>query len=467
MSTRRKVLLGGAGLLALGVGGLAGRRMWLDREPEPPPAIDPQGRALWSNWCGLEHAYPATRAAPANEAELAALLPAAKAPIRPVGAGHSFTALVPTEGTLLSLDRLSGLIEHDAANFIATVHAGTRLSALGPALAAVGQEMPNLPDINKQTLAGALATATHGTGKNFTALHGAVTALRLVTPAGEVIECSRTQRPEVFHAARVGLGAFGVLSAVTLQNHALRRIRKTVTLIDTEEVLRQWPDLATRHRNVEFLVLPFTGKSALIVHDETEEPVRPRGPDQDAETLMSLKSLRDVFEFTPGLRTRIAGKLLEDIPPEVAVDEGWKLLSNERPVRFKEMEYHLPIERQVEVLREVIARIEAEATDVFFPIEARIIAPDDAWLSPFYQRESGSIAVHAWYKESHNWMFRHIEPLFREAGGRPHWGKLHSLGRKELAALYPMFEEANAVRRSLDPQGRMLNPFLKKLFGDG
>jgi FAD/FMN-containing dehydrogenase len=167
------------------------------------------------------------------------------------------------------------------------------------------------------------------------------------------------------------------------------------------------------------------------------------------------------------LRKRIAGKLLEDIPPEVAVDEGWKLLSNERPVRFKEMEYHLPIERQVEVLRAVIARIEAEATDVFFPIEARIIAPDDAWLSPFYQRESGSIAVHAWYKESHDWMFQHIEPLFREAGGRPHWGKLHSLGQAELAALYPMFGEANAVRRSLDPQGRMLNPFLRKLFGDG
>jgi FAD-linked oxidoreductase len=326
--------------------------------------------------------------------------------------------------------------------------------------------MPNLPDINKQTLAGALATATHGTGKSFTALHGEVLALRMVSPTGEVIECSRDARPELFHAARVGLGAFGVLSAVTLRNRPLKRIKKTVTLVDTEEVLRQWPDLATRHRNAEFLVLPFTGKSALIVHDETEEPVRPRGPDQDADTLMSLKSLRDVFGFTPALRKRIAGKLLEDTPPEVAVDEGWKLLSNERPVRFKEMEYHLPIERQVEVLRAVIARIEAEATDVFFPIEARIIAPDDAWLSPFYQRESGSIAVHAWYKESHDWMFQHIEPLFREAGGRPHWGKLHSLGQGELAALYPMFGEANAVRRSLDPQGRMLNPFLRKLFGD-
>ena len=117
------------------------------------------------------------------------------------------------------------------------------------------------------------------------------------------------------------------------------------------------------------------------------------------------------------------------------------------------------------MLREIIRRIESDARGVFFPIEARIIAPDDAWLSPFYERESGSIAVHAWYKEDHAWMFEQIEPVLREAGGRPHWGKLHSLGAAELAALYPQFAEANAVRRSLDPQGRMLNPFLTKIFG--
>ena len=465
MSTRRKVLLGSAGLLALGAGGLAGRRVWLDREPDLPAATDTRGRMLWSNWSGIENAYPAARAAPANEAELAALLPRAAAPIRPVGAGHSFTALVPTEGTLLSLDRMSGLVAVDETAITATVRAGTRLSALGPALAGIRQEMPNLPDINKQTLAGALATGTHGTGKDYTALHGAVTHLRLVTPDGRVRECSREVEPELFHAARVSLGAFGVLSEVTLKNQPLTRVRKVVRLIDTDELLASWPARAGLHRNAEFLVLPFTGKSALITHDVTFDPVSPRGPDQDADTLMSLKQLRDMFEFTPGLRKSLASRLLADIPPELAVDEGWKLLSNERPVRFKEMEYHLPIDRQVEVLREVLRRIESGATDVFFPIEARIIAPDDAWLSPFYQRASGSIAVHAWYKDEHDWMFRLIEPVFREAGGRPHWGKLHSLGASELAALYPMWAEAQAVRRSIDPQGRMLNPFLRKVLG--
>lgn len=462
MIARRTLLLGGAGALALGVGSCTGRRWWLDREPPAPPATDAQGHALWSNWSGLEHAYPAKRAAPASEAELAALLPTTPAPIRPVGAGHSFTALVPTEGTLLSLDKLSGLVSHEATT--ATVRAGTRLSALGPALAGIGQEMLSLPDINKQTLAGALATGTHGTGKGVTAIHGQVIAMRLVLPDGTLAECNREQRPELFHAARVGLGGFGVLSEVTLQNQPLTRVRKVVKLVDTDWVLGEWPMLAEKHRNAEFLVLPFTGKSALITHDVTDEPVKPRGPDNDSQTLMDLKRLRDLFEFTPDLRRRAAQMAMKDLPEDVAVDEGWKLLSNERPDRFKEMEYHLPIERQVEVLREVIARIERDAKDVFFPIEARIIAADDAWLSPFYGRESGSIAVHAWYKERHDWMFRLIEPLFREAGGRPHWGKLHSLGEAELGALYPMFGEAQAVRKSVDPAGRMMNPFLKKLF---
>ncbi len=466
MTTRRKVLLGSAAAIAVGAGGLAGRVAWRDREPATPPPLDKEGRALWSNWSGLEHAYPARRAAPADEAELAKLLPATPTPIRPVGAGHSFTAIVPTEGTLLSLDRLNGITASDDEALTATIGSGTRLGAIGPALAAIGQEMINLPDIDKQTLGGALATGTHGTGKGVPALHGRVTAMRVVAPDGSVIECSADERAEVFNAARVGLGAFGVLSQVTLRNWPLSRVKKTVRVVDTDWVLSEWPALADRHRNAEFLVLPFTGKSALVTHDVTTEPVKPRGPDADTDALMELKSLRDVFEFVPSLRRKFAAHFLDQAPDEVAVDEGWKLLANSRPVRFKEMEYHLPIDEQVGALREIIGRIESDAKDVFFPIEARIIAPDDAWLSPFNGRESGSIAVHAYYKEAHDWMFRLIEPVFREAGGRPHWGKLHSLDAADLRALYPMFGEAMAVRKALDPQGRMLNPFLSKIFGN-
>ncbi|WP_342251642.1 D-arabinono-1,4-lactone oxidase [Sphingomonas sp. OTU376] len=467
--SRRALLVGGGvvGAGALTAGGLAGRRLWLDREPPEPPLADKAGNLLWRNWAGTAQSYPARRAAPASEDELVALLKSGPAPVRPVGSGHSFSQLVPTEGTLLTLDGLTGLVSHDAAKHQATVWAGTRLRELGSALAAIGQEMPNLPDINKQSLAGALATGTHGTGKGLKALHGEVIAMRLATPAGEILDCDATRNADIFNAARVNLGAFGVVTQVTLQNWPLTRVRKRVEIRPTREVLEDWPALRARHRNAEFLVLPFTNRCAVITHDVTSDPVQPRGPDADAETLMSLKTLRDVFEFAPGFRRTIAARELDRIAPEIAVDEGWKLLSNERPVRFKEIEYHVPIEAHVAALREVIDAVETHRRDVFFPFEARIVAADDAWLSPFYQRESGSVAVHAYYKEDHDFFFALIEPILRRHGGRSHWGKMNSLGAQDFAALYPRWRDAMEIRRTLDPQGRMLNPYLKAILGHG
>jgi FAD-linked oxidoreductase len=324
--------------------------------------------------------------------------------------------------------------------------------------------MPNLPDINKQSLAGAIGTGTHGTGRGFKAIHGEVTALRLVTPAGEVIDCDAETRPEVFGAARVGLGAFGIVTQATLQNRPLKRILKRVELRDAEDVYADWPNLQRQHRNVEFYVIPFTGKAALITADETDQPVRPRGPDVETKTLMDLKTLRDLFGFAPPIRRAVAQALMGHIPPEVMVEDGWKLLSNERPVRFNEMEFHLPRDEQIPALKEVIAAIETHRNDVFFPVEARIIEADDAWLSPFHLRPSGSVAVHAYYKDDHQFLFTLIEPILRRHGGRPHWGKLNSLTGADFAALYPRWKDAGEVRRALDPQGRMLNPYLKGLF---
>jgi FAD/FMN-containing dehydrogenase len=179
---------------------------------------------------------------------------------------------------------------------------------------------------------------------------------------------------------------------------------------------------------------------------------------------MDLKTLRDLFGFAPPIRKAVAQALMAHIPPEVMVDESWKLLSNDRPVRFNEMEFHLAREEQIPALREVVAAIEKHRSDVFFPIEVRIIEADDAWLSPFYQRPSGSVAVHAYYKDDHQFLFDLIEPILRRHGGRPHWGKLNSLKAADFAALYPRWKDAVEVRRSLDPQGRMLNPYLRGLF---
>ena len=462
----RRAWLAGLGLVTASAAGALGYRAWRDREPAAPPARNEAGALVWRNWSGVAHAYPQARAAPASEGELAALLRTAQAPIRAVGAGHSFTALAATQGTLLSLDRLTGLVSHDAATHEAVVRAGTRLGDLGPALSAIGQEMANLPDINRQTLAGAMATGTHGTGQGLRALHGEALSLRIVTPRGDIIDCDTMTNAGLYQCARVGLGAFGIVTQARLRNKALTRIRKRVALVALEEAYEQWPALVAAHRNAEMYVIPFTGLAATIVADETDDPVRPRGPDQDSAFLMALKGLRDWLGWSASARRAAAQALLANTPAEEAVDEGWRLLSNDRPHRFNEMEYHLPADAQIAALREVMGAIETHRSDVFFPIEVRRIAPDEAWLSPFYQRESGSIAVHAYYKDDHQFFFDLIEPIFHRHDGRPHWGKLHSLRAPDLAGLYPRWREAMDVRRELDPDGRLLNDYLRGLLID-
>jgi len=465
MISRRAALVAGGSTAAVVAAGGTGYLVATHDKPEPlsPPSVNADGKLLWRNWSGIQTAYPSARLAPRDEGELASMLKTATAPVRPVGAGHSFTALAPTSGSLLSLDSLSGVISWEGDE--ALVLEGTRLGALGPALAEKGRAMANLPDINKQSLAGALATATHGTGSKLQALHGDVTGLRLVTPDGRVIDCSADSNAEVFQAARVSLGALGVISQVRLKTIPNRRIRRRVWIEPFQDALAKAEARWAQHRNFEFYAVPFTGLAVGISHDETDDPAQARGADQDSAFLDALKGLRNLLGFSTPLRKAAARALLASAKPETAVDEGWKLPSTERPVRFNEMEFHLPADRQLKVLEEVVATLEKERPDVFFPIEVRRIASDDAWLSPFQGGARGSVAVHTHYKDDFAFLYELIEPIFRRHGGRPHWGKLHTLKDQQLAALYPRWEDFLKVRAELDPQGRMLNPYLKGLFG--
>lgn len=467
MSVSRRVLLTAAGVGVVGVGaGAIGYDVATRDKPEPlaPPLTDDKGHLVWRNWSGIRHSYPSARVSPASEDELTRVLTTSPVPIRAVGAGHSFMPLVPTNGTLLTLDQMAGLVRMESDE--AVVRAGTRLGDLGPALAAHGRAMANLPDINKQSLGGALATATHGTGKHLTALHGSVTALRIATPKGEVLDCSADKNKELFDAARVSLGTLGIITEVRIKTVANRNLHRRVWLESFEDTLAHAEERWNAHRNFEFYAVPFTGLAANITHDETDEAARPRGPETDSQFLEVLKGLRNLFGFSSAVRKAAAELVFWDTErhPEEAVDEGWKLLSTERPVRFNEMEFHVPAEEQLGALREVVAAIEANRPDIFFPIEARRIAPDDAWLSPFQGGERGSIAVHCYYRDHYNFLFTLVEPILRKHGGRPHWGKLNSLTGADFATLYPRWNDFLALRKSLDPEGRLLNRYFKDLF---
>jgi FAD-linked oxidoreductase len=464
---RREFLAGSLG--ALGAAGLAGcDDHGASRMPQPLAAStgsDGVRRIPWQNWSGYRHCLPSARVAPASIDELAEFLKNSAGPVRPVGAGHSFTELVPTDGTILSLRNFEGLKAHDVSTLTATLGAGTKLGSLGALLDPLGQALPNMPDIDEQSLAGAMATATHGTGERLGALHSYVKRLQLVTPRGEVLNCSREENPQVFEAARVSLGALGVITEITLQNVATHKLRRRVWLEPIDTLIERFDELAAQHHSFEIYYLPFCDQGVAISIDPTEAPLQPRGAEQDNDAVMDMKKLRDLTAWWPGLRRWLMNLSTQGLQPEEAVDVWHHIFPSSRAVRFNEMEYHLPRELLLPTLKEVRATLERGHPEIFFPVELRVVKGDEAWLSPFGGHEtSGSIAVHHYHVEDPLPYFASIEPLFQPAG-RPHWGKMNTLKTADFAARYPRWADFLDVRAALDPDGKMLNPYLRQIFG--
>ncbi len=423
------------------------------------------GPLPWHNWSGAQSALPAGRFAPETEDQLIEFLRRESAPLRPVGAGHSFSALVPTDGYLVVLDRMTGVRGHNPATLEATLGAGIRLSETGLALEAVGQAMANLPDIDRQTLAGALSTATHGTGLTLNTLSAYVTALRLVTPTGHVLELDATKEPSLFPAAQVSLGALGFVTEVRLRNVAPYRLKRQVSIQPTQDALRDFEAQAKAHRHYEMFPLTHSEYASVQVTDVTDEPIHnPPVPLDQSDLNDDL--MRGMTHVPPSARRAIIAAAVAVIPkPEPVVDASYKILANVRNYRFNEMEYSVPLDAGAACVSEILRTIEEKNIDVVFPLEYRYAAGDDLWLSMFSGGPRAAISVHRDARFDYRPYFDIIEPIFWKYGGRPHWGKVHTLGYEQLARLYPKFNDFLEMREALDPTGRLLNPYLRKLFG--
>lgn len=421
-------------------------------------------RIQWRNWSGSQSCYPSARKAPKSVTELQEIVTSAKGTVRPVGAGHSFMPLVPTDDTIVSLSRMSGVIDHDEASQQAVILAGTRLGDIGAPLAERGQAMINMPDIDEQSLAGALGTATHGTGATLGCMPANVTALKLVTASGDLLECSPSKNSDVFEAARVNLGALGVVTEVTMQNQPKYTLKRETTWLPIEEILENAETIADNNRNYEFYYIPFSGMGFNDIHNITNEPASSTEKIDQNDGAETLKQVRDWLSWSPKVRELILGTYMSSLEKEITIANSWENYASERNVRFNEMEYHLPRENAFKAFREIKDTVEKNFPEVFFPFEFRFVKSDDIWMSPFYGRETCSIAVHRYFEEDYQPLFKAIEPIFKKYHGRPHWGKLNTLNTTELAALYPHWNDFQNVRREMDPEGKFLNPYLKKIF---
>jgi FAD-linked oxidoreductase len=419
----------------------------------------------WSNWSGFVKASPKLIATPADVGELAELVRSAPGPLRVAGAGHSFTPLVQSDGTIVSLEKIEGLVSHDAANSRARVRAGTRLGALMRILQDIGQGLPNMGDIDRQAIGGALGTATHGSGPTLGAYHTQLEALQLVDGQGKLREYSRAGDQDMIHATGVVLGAFGVLTEVTMNNIATYRLRRRKWVLPVGDMLKNFETMMATHRSAEFYYIPFADYAQFIASDLSDAPTTARPTEGDEEGLATLRKLRTALRWLPSLRRALIRGAVKKVPSEDYVQDWLNVYASDRRTKFNEMEYHLPYEEGPKALAEIIALTEKHFPEVYFPMEVRSVAPDEFWLSPFYKRLTCSIAIHHDAANDPLPFMRAAEPIFRKYGGRPHWGKMHSLKAADFKKLYPRWDDAMAVRRDIDPQNRFVSPYMAGLFG--
>ena len=417
----------------------------------------------WLDW-GQQYPREAPVVVASSVADVQRAVTSATGPVRAVGAGHSFSPLLTGAQVVLSLDGYQGVVDVDTLACRARVRAGSRLHQLTAQLHDYGLGFRNLGDIDVQSIAGATATATHGTGKELPCLSAEILGLELVRADGEVVRLSADRDPDRLAAARVGLGVLGVITEVEMQLVPAHKLHRRTWSEPIGDLIESAPQRWSDHRNFEFFYIPFSGYGLAITHDLTEAPVRSGAKGDDDKAVHDLRRARTLLGWSSALRRKVIQREMARFPAEDSVDYNWRLLSSERNVRFREMEYHLPLDTALPVLREVIATIEREQPDVFFPIEVRQTAGDDGWLSPFRDGNRISVAVHSYYRDDHQFMFDLVEPMFLAAGGRPHWGKMHSLTGARLAAMYPRYDDFAQLREQWDPEGRFLNAHTAGMF---
>lgn len=425
----------------------------------------------WVNWAGDQRCHPAVVAHPRDTAEVAALVTAAAARgrnVRVAGAGHSFTDAVLTDGVLLDLSRMNRVLHVDREAGLARVQAGITLHEASAALHTHGLAFPNLGDIDVQTVAGATATGTHGTGSKLRNISDALHSIELVTADGSVLELNAETDQDGWRAARVSIGALGVVTAVTLKlvpSFVLAGVERPIPL---EDVLAELDSHVDGNEHFEFYMFGHSPLTMTKRNNRTDAAERPRSPAVDwlDGILLSnhvFDALCRVGRRRPGLVPLIHRTAARAGGHRQKVDRSYRVFATPRLVRFTEMEYALPREHGAAAIREI--REIAARFDTPMPIEVRWVAPDDAFLSPAGGRETCYIAVHQYRDMEWRTYFRACEAVFARYQGRPHWGKRHFRTSETLRPRYPEWERFAAVRRKLDPDGLFRNAYLDRVLG--
>ena len=429
---------------------------------------------MWRNWAGDESCRPTAIERPGSVDEVVAGLERAATAgerLRVVGSGHSFSDVACSDGRLMTLERMSRVLDVDREGGRVRVEGGITLNALNAALAAHGLAMENLGDVDAQTIAGAISTATHGTGARLRNISAQVESLELVLADGTTTTVAASDADaDPYLAARVGVGSLGVVSAVTLRCVPAFTLHGVDAPAPLEETLDRLIEHGEQNDHFEFYVFPHTRTALTRTNNRVDEPPRPRSAgrawfDDVLVTNHAFHAFCLAGRAAPALIPRVNRVVTRLAGSSEVTDRSDRVFATRRLVRFTEMEYAVPREQTATAVRRVLALIEERGFRIPFPIEVRLVAQDDAFLSPVQGRPSGYIAVHMFKGMEWRPYFRAVEQVMDELGGRPHWGKRHFQTAATLRPRYPDWDRFQAVRAKLDPDGRFVNMHTDRVLG--
>lgn len=431
---------------------------------------------VWRNWAGNQRACPARVVTPAHTRGVAAAVTDAVRDgltVKAGGSGHSFTGVAVTDGCLLRMDRLDRLVRADAGTGEVTVQAGMPLHRLNPLLGELGLAMTNLGDIDSQTVSGAISTGTHGTGRSYGGLATQVRGLELVLVDGSIVRCSTKERPDLFAAARLGLGALGVITSVTLACEPAFMLRAVEAPMPFDRVLASLDTLVAETDHVDIHWFPHTNvaltkRNTRLPGDTPRRPVPAFRGWLDDELLSNTAFglVNRLCAAAPRLTPAVNNVSARALSAREYVDTSYRVFTSPRRVPFVEMEYAVPRDAITEVLLDIRRWIDGSGERIPFPLEVRFAAADDVWLSTAYDRDTAYVAVHQYPRLPHERYFAAVEDIVAAVDGRPHWGKLHGLTADRLGELYPRFADFTALRDKVDPDRVFDNPYLHTVLGD-
>ncbi|MFI8389802.1 D-arabinono-1,4-lactone oxidase [Streptomyces sp. NPDC085540] len=431
-------------------------------------------RTAWHNWAGNITATPVRTVTPASVGELQeTVLRAAEDGLRvkAVGTGHSFTAAAATDGVLVRPQALVGIRSIDRAAGTVTVAAGTVLKDLNRALSREGLSLTNMGDIMEQTVSGATSTGTHGTGRDSASIAAQIRGLELVTADGRLLTCSEKENPEVFAAARIGIGALGIVTAITFAVEPLFFLTAREEPMGFDRVTAEFEEHFAENEHFEFYWFPHTGNCNTKRNNRSQGPAAPPGRVSawvEDELLSNglFQAVNSLGRAVPATIPSIARVASRALSARTYTDIPYKVFTSPRRVRFVEMEYALPREQVVEALRELRAMVDRSGLRISFPVEVRTAPADDITLSTASGRDTAYIAVHMYRGTPYQAYFTAAERIFTAHGGRPHWGKVHTRDAGYFSEVYPRFGEFTALRDRLDPDRVFGNDYLRRVLGD-